>query len=287
MKPCLTKYPSYFLLVLALSAILLSCKKQDDDGGLPDNDHPGVLYYEAEYQHYTSTTFDNSSRPLVICLPSDYDTITVKLPVLYLFHGYGGSESSWIVDGHITGKLSAAYEAGVIGPMIVVMPLCEPQGSNFSGVGPDGDAFVREMVVDIIPYIESHYHVSTERRHRAVGGLSAGGMQTLNLALFYPELFDYVYPMSTGYMDAARTEIETGVYDAMLNNPEINNIKKFTFSIGKQDFLFYGSHFQATLDLLDTYGIQYDYWEADGGHDWIFWQLSLDTLLPEIFREEE
>lgn len=281
-----TKLIIIFLVIL-MPIIQSSCKKSDD-GQKDNDDQSDGLSYAGISKLYLSSTRGNTSRPLMICLPSNYETLTTALPVLYLFHGWGQNELSWITEGGIIDKLSAAYNAGTITPMIVVMPLCtfcDPLEEFCFRVGPEEDDFVKEMVTDIIPWVESNYNVATDRKHRAIGGLSAGGHQTLNIAIFYPEKFDYVYPMSAGFFEGAIQEIETGVFDDVFKNPEINNIKKFTFFTGKQDNGVMPVC-QATMALLDDYGIQYDYWEADGKHDWTFWKLCLDIILPELFQEE-
>lgn len=287
MKISLIKLLITIFLVILLPTIQSSCKKSDNSQKDPD-DQPDGLFYEGISKSFLSSTRGNTNRSLMICLPSNYETITSALPVLYLFHGWGQNEFSWITDGRIVDKLSAAYKAGTITPMIVVMPLCtfcDPLETICFRVGPEEDDFVKEMVTDIIPWIESNYNVATDRKHRAIGGLSAGGHQTLNMAIFYPEKFDYVYPMSAGFFEGAIQEIETGVFDDVFKNPEINNIKKFTFFTAKQDAAM--SVCQATMALLDDYGIQYDYWEADGIHDWTFWKLCMDIILPELFQEEQ
>jgi len=266
---------------------MLTCKKSDDTQK-DKNDQPDSLYYKTISRSYSSSTLGNIQRPLVILLPSNYDTITSPLPVLYLFHGSGENEFAWITDGKIDKKLSVAYKAGTIVPMIVVLPYlpdCEPEGFNCFGVGPEGDGFVKEMVTDIIPWVESNYKVATDRQNRAIAGLSNGGHQTLNMGIFFPEKFDYVYPLSAGFFGNALTEINTHAYDEAFNNPEINNIKKFTLFIGKQDEIAM-QRYTATLQLLNQYGIHYGTWEADGGHDYIFWQKCMDIILPELFRED-
>jgi enterochelin esterase family protein len=288
MKINLTKLVLAIFLAALLPVSLLSCKKSDDTKKEQD-DQPDSLCYKAIAKSYISSTMNNLQRPLMICLPLDYDTITSPLPVLYLFHGWDQNEFSWITAGELLTKLSTAYSAGKIDPMIVVLPflqICTTRGNadECFGIGPEGDRFVKEMVTDVIPWVESNYNVAKDRQHRAVAGLSAGGHQTLNMGIFYPEMFDYVYPLSAGYFNGGVNTIRDG-YDEVLNNPEINNIKKFTFFIGKQDEVMLVC--EQTMEMLTDNGIQFNYWEADGGHDWIFWKLCIDIILPELFQEEQ
>jgi len=272
-------------LIIGIISLIISCQGKTRENirseETQDNTYE-ALHYEVVSVSYISNGLGGIKRNLNICLPSDYDTITHNLPALYLFHGYGGDESSWIGSGNLLQSLNQAYRSGRMVPMVVVLPFCEPEGSNFTGVGPEGDLFVKEVVEDIIPFVESNYKVSTLRENRAVGGLSAGGMQTLNLALFFPELFGYVYPMSTCFQNYALNALSSGEYDNILNNPEINNFKKFLISMGIQDAMY--NQCQKTLQFLDDHNIHYNYWESEGGHEWPVWSLNFEYMLVELFR---
>ena len=68
----------------------------------------------------------------------------------------------------------------------------------FMGAGAQQDPFCRDMIQDVIPFVEKTYPVSNKREHRAIAGLSMGGIQAINLALWHPDLFSQVFPMSTG-----------------------------------------------------------------------------------------
>ncbi len=274
---------------ILITCVLLSCK----NAGIEDPEplQQETLLYEIDQRTYISTVFGAVIRPVNVCLPSDYDTLSGLLPVLYLLHGAGGDEFSWIRDGHIVEKLSSLYDEGSISPMVVVTMANLPIGSNFMGVGPEGDPFVQEFVTDIMPFIEDNYRASFLREYRAIGGLSAGGIQTLNLGLFFPDSFGYVYPMSTGYFESGLDTLNSEHYDDVLDNPEINNLIEFTLSCGSNDWLFYNpidpdnTLFQKTLNLLDDHGIQYESVIDEGYfHSWKYWRLCFDRLILEVFQ---
>lgn len=272
-------------ILTAIVFLAISCQGRTRENNQPEETQDKtseVLYYRVVSDSYVSNTLGGVKRSLKICLPSDYDTISHKLPALYLFHGSGGNELSWIEHGNLLTILNQAYRSGQMVPMVVVLPFCVPEGSNYLGVGPEGDPFVKEVIKEIIPFIESNYNVSSLRENRAVGGYSAGGMQTLNLALFFPEMFGYVYPISTCFHDYALNIISSGEYNNIMKNPEINNIKEFFISIGLQDRFY--EQCQKTLQFLDAHNILYHYWESEGGHEWAFYSLNFEHMLVELFR---
>lgn len=265
--------------------IAVSCQGRFRDNvrqDLANIDASEPLHYDVVSASYISNTFGGIKRKLKICIPSDYDTITHDLPALYLFHGSGGDEMSWLVHGNLLSNLSRTYRSGQMVPVVVVLPVSNPEGSRYFGVGPEGDLFVKEVIDDIIPFVESNFKVSSLKKNRAVGGYSAGGMQTLNLALFFPEMFEYAYPIGACFFPDALDALSSGKYDHVLRNPEINNIKRFFISMGLQDVRY--EQCQKTLQLFDDYHINYDYWEAEGGHDFKFWEQNLEYMLVELFR---
>jgi enterochelin esterase family protein len=155
---------------------------------------------------YTSSALGGITRRLHVYLPPNYDQISKKekLPVLYLLHGGGDNDASWTTAGRTNLILDNLYAQGKLTPMIVVMPAGHtPVQGFFMGAGDKQDPFCRDFVQDIVPFIEKNYPVSAKREHRAVAGLSMGGIQTINLALWNPTLFSYVFPMSTGYFPDA------------------------------------------------------------------------------------
>ncbi len=273
-------------LIIGIISLIISCQGKTRENiqseETQDNTYD-ALHYDVVSASYISNTLSGIKRNLKICLPSDYDTITHKLPALYLFHGSEGNELSWFEKSNMLLRLNQEYKAGRMVPMVIVLPSCEPEGSNYMGVGPEGDLFVKEIVEDIIPFVENNYKVSSLREDRAVGGCSAGGIQTLNLALFFPEMFGYVYPMGAFFSPNAITVLSSGEYDDVLRNPEINTIKVFFITMGLQDARY--ELCQKTLKLLDDYNIKYDYWESEGGHDWQFWILNFEYMLVELFRK--
>ncbi len=129
-----------------------------------------------------------------ICLPQDYFTVNHSYPVVYLLHGLGDDETSWLEYGQISQIADKAVQEKAIVPMIYVMP----QGfrsyyvNDFSGAFRYQDMFIQEL----IPFIDNKYHTIADRQHRATMGYSMGGFGTLILPMKNPEVFGSCVPLS-------------------------------------------------------------------------------------------
>ena len=147
-------------------------------------------------------------------LPSDKGTFVVYTPpnydparkpgysVLYLLHGWGGNEDAWIRRGHADQLLDQMIAKGSAKPMIVVMPLGYGDMTfltNGFEVWRDQDQisnnvnlFGQELIDQIMPQVDKTYDVATDRDHRAIAGLSMGGLESLTIGLRNPELFAWI-----------------------------------------------------------------------------------------------
>jgi enterochelin esterase-like enzyme len=134
---------------------------------------------------YVSKTVGTVRKALVYTPPGF--SKKKKYPVLYLLHGIGGDEKEWLKGGRPQVILDNLYAAGKLKPMLVVMPngrAMKDDRAVGNIYGPDKVAafanFEKDLLTDLIPYIEKHYPVLTSRENRAVAGLSMGGGQSLN-----------------------------------------------------------------------------------------------------------
>jgi len=134
-------------------------------------------------------------RKAVVYLPPNYDA-NQKYPVLYLMHGIGGNETHWstlcaankVLDNLIADKKAV--------PMIIVMPngraSASPPSNNIMADFNFYADFEKDLLQDLMPYIESHYSVKADRDHRAIAGLSMGGGQGLNFGINNLDKFAFV-----------------------------------------------------------------------------------------------
>jgi enterochelin esterase-like enzyme len=240
----------------------------------------------------------NRDRRMHIYTPPGYETGTAKYPVFYLLHGAGDCDDSWTSVGRagfIMDNLIAAKKAK---PMIVVMPAGHTSASGGMGSGATTDEFSQDFTKDIIPYVESHYRVLTDRGSRAMAGLSMGGMQTLNVTMSELGKFSYVGVFSSGVFSAAprnsaakdavaNTSAPGADWEqprlAVLDNASLKkDLKLIWFSTGADDFLVNTT--KATIELLKKHGFTPVYKESTGGHTWVNWRNYLIEFAPQLFQ---
>jgi len=167
---------------------------------LPNHAPEGFTQVRPDIPHgkLETITYNSKSigvdRKAVVYTPPNYDP-KQKYPVLYLMHGIGGNENNWTSFGANT-ILDNLIADGKAVPMIIVMPngraTAEPPSNNvmadfnyYANLEPD-------LLNDLMPYIESHYSVATDRDHQALNGFSMGGGQGLNFGINNIDKFAYV-----------------------------------------------------------------------------------------------
>src|ERR1700712_1356978 len=148
-------------------------------------------------------------RKYAIYLPPDYETSGRSYPVLYLLHGAGDDQTGWVQFGEVLNITDKAIKDGTATSMIIVMPDANTgRRGYFNDIKGDWnyeDFFFKEL----IPFIEKKYRAKTDKRSRAISGLSMGGGGTFIYALHHPELFSSACPLSAAVgpftLDDART----------------------------------------------------------------------------------
>ena len=258
----------------------------------------------------TRVWFDSPSlglkRRMSIYTPPGYEDSKETYPVLYLLHGGGGDEDSWITLGRANYILDNLIAEGKAKPMIDVMPNgnanqtaamtdmpFQAQSSVAQGRMDTQDdqavvdgtmSYPNSLVKDIIPFIEKHYRVKANSDNRAIAGLSMGCLQTQVTYITYPELFRYVGCFSLGIHFNNQFSIISKLvlipsYDKKL---ETLNNKLFYVGCGTEDFCFEGV--QELRKKLDEHSFKYYYNETGGGHTWANWRDYLSDFVPRIFN---
>lgn len=243
--------------------------------------HPEVAHGAMAVRTYESKTL-GTTRTMRVWTPAGYEKSTQKLPVLYLIHGGGDTDTSWPGAGAAGNILDNLLAEGKMKPMIVVMP----NGSidvngDFTGEVP---LFAQDMVTDIIPYIEQNYRCLTDRKNRAMAGLSMGGMETLETCLQNIDMFNYVWVLSSSFKPGSdfRQEAERlGVFE---HADKINRTwRVFAFTQGGPTDIAYKNG-QDCRKVFDEAGVKYEYNEVSGGHSWEAWRQNLYDLAQRLFK---
>ncbi len=236
-----------------------------------------------QFRWYTSDIL-GIDRRLTVYTPYGYESNpNKKYPVLYLLHGAGGDEEAWISMGRAAQILDNIIEKGYAEPMICVMPNGNPNQRAAQTLGlpetdmnwrdpASRDAFVRSLCEEIVPFIEKSFRVIAKPSSRAIAGLSMGGGHTITASNLYPQMFDYICPLSAAGQATAE----------QIARLKAAGVKLYFLACGTEDFLYEGS---VALDkTLTEQGLEHIFYQSDGGHVWSNWRLYLDAFTPLLFR---
>jgi len=239
---------------------------------------------------YTSKALDQTRRAFVY-LPPGYDKSSAKYPVLYLFHGAGGDESGWTENGRANHILDNLMADGRLKPLVVVMPYgyaylpTAPQASGPDAMKRQRSGFNRDLVEDLIPYVESNFRVYADRDHRAVAGLSLGGGQALGIGLVRTDVFSRVASFSAAI--GAVTSAEAGGLDfkpIAADSKTMNaQLKLLWVGCGTDDTLYKSN--QDFSEMLKSNGVKHVWHSSDGAHTWQVWRRYLAEVAPMLFPE--
>jgi alpha-N-arabinofuranosidase len=273
------------LLLLAVLAISsFGASAQSIEPSAPegfDQEQTGIPTGRLDSIRYPSKTV-GTTRQALVYTPPGYDKKR-KYPVLYLLHGIGGDEYEWLRGGNPPVILDNLYAAGKLEPMIVVMPngrAMEDDRAVGDIFAPDKVAafaeFERDLLDDLIPFIEKKYPVRTDRDHRAIAGLSMGGGQSLNFGLGNLDRFAWVGAFSAAPNTKPPEEL---VPDA---NRAAGLLRFLWISCGDADRLI---DFSArTHEYLAAQAVPHVYYIEPGGHDFKVWKNGLYMFTQFLFK---
>ncbi|MBN9658062.1 MAG: esterase [Acidobacteria bacterium] len=222
-----------------------------------------------------------TQRSFYVYTPPGYEAGKRKYPVLYLLHGNGQIEASWTWTGRANVILDNLIADGKVKPMIVVMPYghvgreIKTPASAPANPGADMASIEKELLTGVKPLVESKYRVLTDRNHRAIGGLSMGAAQSLQIGLHNLDQFAYIAAFSGG---GNRAEWEKA--DASMLN---RKLKVLWLGCGTEDFAYPGV--KSMHDLLTSKDVKHVWNESGAGHSWPNWQVYLSKYAPLLFRD--
>lgn len=230
---------------------------------------------------YNSKTVGNKRKALVY-LPPSYSK-SKKYPVLYLLHGIGGDEKEWFAQGQPHVILDNLYADKKIADMIVVLPNGRAM-KNDRAVGNiyDGEKvqafanFEKDLLNDLIPFVEKKYPVVKSQDKRAIAGLSMGGGQTLNFGLGNLDVFGWI----GGFSSAPNTKEP----QQLLPKPDLAKEKAHLIwvSCGDVDNLMGIS--ERTHVYLRANGVRHIFYVEPGGHDFKVWKNDLYLFSQLLFK---
>jgi enterochelin esterase-like enzyme len=232
-----------------------------------------VPHGKVSYRYYQSKTLAKT-RQLLVYTPPGFDVKgKQKYPVLYLIHGGSDTEETWTKVGRANLIADNLIAQGKTKPMIIVMPYGNVRPSPMHD-------FTKDLVNDIVPFIEANYPVLSESTGRAVAGFSVGGGQTLNIGLTNTDKFAYI----CSYAPFTETdEFKNNFMNWSPDSSAINNqLKLFTISVGTEDFLY--ERVKKNIAFFREKGIHLETQIVPGGHTWMNCKLFLARSLEQVFR---
>ncbi|GHS91930.1 endo-1,4-beta-xylanase [Bacteroidia bacterium] len=270
-----------------------------------------TIAYAQESQVFETRTLTSrilkTERKYAIYLPPDYNTTDISYPVLYLLHGSGDDQTGWVQFGQVRHIADKAIAEGICAPMIIVMPDANTGVRGYLNTIDGKFDFENFFFDELIPHIEKNYRIRTDRRYRAVSGLSMGGGGTIEYTLHRPDLFAAAAPLSaaTGtwnfekfksdikkkYSDISDEKIESYYknhdIESILKNAseeKLSQIKsvRWYISCGDDDFLYEGNSLMHICFKKNN--IPHEYRVKDGGHTWTYWRMELPIVLEFVSK---
>ena len=240
------------------------------------------------HHHFYRSTIAGDDRHYFVYTPPNYSPKSgVKLPVLYLLHGYSDDANGWTDVGRVNFILDNLIAAGKAKPMIVVMPLgygtmefIERSWGAWSDEAlrkKNLEMFHKELLTEVLPRVEEEYRVSTKSTDRAIAGLSMGGGETLDVGLNNPDKFAYV-----GAFSSAVQNVDYPTAFPKSEKPINKNLKLLYVACGVEDDLVAPN--RKFVEYLKTRGVNVEFVETPGAHTWMVWRRNVAEFSQRLFR---
>jgi enterochelin esterase-like enzyme len=246
-----------------------------------DSLRSGIAHGKIDTISYVSTTV-GTTRKALIYTPPGY-TKDKRYPVFYLLHGIGGDEKEWLNGGKPQVIFDNLYADKKMEPVIIVMPNGRAMrddrsvGNIFDSAKVQAFAtFEKDLLNDLIPFIEKNYPVYKDREHRALAGFSMGGGQSLNFGLGNLDKFAWI----GGFSSAPNTKKP----EELVPDPEEakKRLRLLWISCGDNDRLI--SFSQRTHDYLKEKNVPHIYYIEPGVHDFKVWKNDLYMFCQLLFK---
>jgi enterochelin esterase family protein len=274
---------------------------------------PGSTYYSIQdvphgevREVWYNSKVTGGWRHALVYLPPNYDTqLKERYPVLYLQHGAGEDETGWIRQGNANFILDNLIAAKSCKPMIVVMAYgyAKRAGQNLSDLTgkPFGSpemlkamqemaaAFEDDVTQTLIPYIDSSFRTLSDRDHRAMAGLSMGGMQTFQITLNHLDLFSYIggFSGAGGMLVLGDRKLEPKTdYNGVFADPAAfaKKVHLLWLGVGTAEPERMRAGLQRLHNSLLEANIEHVFYQSPGtDHEWQTWRRDLKDFAPRLF----
>lgn len=275
---------------------------------------PGATYYlpqdvphGAVREIWYSSKVTGTWRHAIVYTPPGYDTrVKMRYPVLYLQHGGGENETGWIRQGHANFILDNLIASGNTKPMILVMANGYAKRAGQAEQDTSAQAFgspammksMQEMAKvfeddltqALIPYIDTNFRTIPDREHRAMAGLSMGGMQTFQVTFDHLEMFSYIGGFSGAsgllIMNDSKPDMKTA-FHGELADPAVfeKKVHLLWIGVGTEEPARMRAGIVRLNDALNDAHIKHVFYESPGtSHEWQTWRRDLKDFAPRLFQ---
>jgi len=275
---------------------------------------PGSTYYSIQNvphgqvrEVWYNSKVTGTWRHALVYLPPDYDTqIKARYPVLYLQHGAGEDETGWIRQGHANFIIDNLLATKSSKPMIIVMAYGyarragqnppdltgKPFGSPemMKSMQEMAAAFEDDVTQVLIPYIDSNFRTLSDRDHRAMAGLSMGGMQTFQITLNHLDLFSYIggFSGAGGMLVLGDRKLDPKTdYNGVFADPAgfAKKVHLLWLGVGTKEPERMRTGLLRLHTSLQDANIQHVFYESpETDHEWQTWRRDLKDFAPRLFQ---
>ena len=247
----------------------------------------GVVHHHFYTSKIVNGLVDGQSEYYVYTPPSYDPKKGKRYPVLYLLHGWSDMANGWTAVGQANLILDNLIAEGKVQPMLVVMPLGYGDMKFVTGgdtmwnddavIDHNVTLFSQALLTEVLPQVESAYHVSKKRDDRAITGLSMGGLESLTIGLTHPEQFGWV----GGFSSVLRRKEQEQL--AVLNAKTTSRRLLWIACGTKDDLITPNPKFIASLKSKD---VSVTAIETPGMHTWLVWRDNLAHFAPLLFQKK-
>ncbi len=281
------------------------------DASMIEIPEAGATYYTAqdvphgqvrEVWYHSQVT--GTWRHALVYTPPGYDTSKARYPVLYLQHGAGEDETGWIRQGHANFILDNLIASGGTKPMIIVMaygyarragvPPPDLTGKPFGSpemmkaMQEMAAAFEDDLTQALIPFIDANLRTIANRDHRAMAGLSMGGMQTFQVTFDHLDLFSYIGGFSGAALVFGNQTLDTktAFHGAMADPAAFaKRVHLLWIGVGTDEPPMMKSGLERLNTSLTDAKIEHVFYESPGtAHEWQTWRRDLKDFAPRLFQ---
>ena len=254
-----------------------------------------------------NSSVTGSWRHALVYLPPNYDTETkMRYPVLYLQHGGGEDETGWIKQGHANFILDNLIASKASKPMIIVMANGYARRAGYQPPDLTGKPFgspemmrvMQDMMATfdddvtkaLIPFVDSTYRTMPDREHRAMAGLSMGGMQTFQVTFNHLDLFSYIggFSGAGGMLMRGEEKIDMKTaFNGALADPAAfaKRVHLLWIGVGTEEPAQMRAGIQKLNTALTEANVKHEFYESPGtAHEWQTWRRDLKDFAPRLFR---